>query len=60
MHKLFTGTGLFCTGFILLFFGLINFILSLSIGYYWLSYILIVTMLIGLFLIAYATVEGDL
>ena len=51
MHKLFTGTGLFCTGFIMLFFGLINFILSLSIGYYWLSYILIVTMLIGLIII---------
>ena len=59
-NKLFTSTGLFWTGFIMLFFGLINFVLSLSVGYYWLSYILIVTMLIGLFLIAYATVEGDL
>jgi len=60
MHKLFTGTGLFCTGFIMLFFGLINFLLSFNLGYYWLSYILIVTMLIGLIIIAYATVEGDL
>jgi len=59
-NKLFTGTGLFCIGFLLLFFGLINFVLSLSIGNYWLSYIMIGTMLIGLFIIAYATVEGDL
>jgi len=60
MHKLFTGTGLFCTGFIMLFFSLINFVLSLSIEYYWLSYIMIGTMFIGLIIIAYATVEGDL
>ena len=59
-NKLFTGTGLFCIGFLLLFFGLINFVLSLSIGNYWLSYVMIGTMLIGLFIIAYATVEGDL
>jgi hypothetical protein len=59
-NKLFTSLGLFCIGFLLLFFGLINFVLSLSIEYYWLSYIMIGTMFIGLIMIAYATVEGDL
>lgn len=58
-NKLFTSTGLFWTGFIMLFFGLINFILSLSISYYWLSYLLLATMFIGLFMIAYATIKED-
>ena len=59
-NKLFTSLGLFWIGFIMLMFGLINFVLSLSIGNYWLSYVMIGTMFIGLFIIAYATVEGDL
>ena len=59
-NKLLTSLGLFWIGFLMLMFGLINFVLSLSIGIYWLSYVMIGTMLIGLFIIAYATVEGDL
>jgi|TARA_R110000868_G_scaffold54801_1_gene170883 hypothetical protein len=58
-NKLFTSAGLFWTGFIMLFFGLINFVLSLSIGYYWLSYLLLATMFIGLFMVAYATIKED-
>ena len=58
-NKLFTSAGLFWTGFIMLFFGLINFVLSFSIGYYWLSYLLLATMFIGLFMIAYATIKED-
>jgi hypothetical protein len=58
-NKLFTSLGLFWIGFLMLMFGLINFVLTYNINY-WLSYIMIATMFIGLIIIAYATVEGDL
>ena len=55
-NKLFTSLGLFWIGFLMLMFGLINFVLTYNINY-WLSYIMIATMFIGLIIIAYATVE---
>ena len=58
-NKLFTSLGLFWIGFLMLMSGLINFVLTYNINY-WLSYIMIATMFIGLIIIAYATVEGDL
>ncbi len=58
-NKLLTSLGLFWIGFLMLMFGLINFVLTYNINY-WLSYIMIATMFIGLIIIAYATVEGDL
>ena len=58
-NKLFTSLGLFWIGFLMLMFGLINFVLTYNINY-WLSYIMIATMFIGLIIIAYATVDGDL
>mgnify|MGYP003656781931 CR=1 FL=1 len=58
-NKLFTSLGLFWIGFLMLMLGLINFVLTYNINY-WLSYIMIATMFIGLIIIAYATVEGDL
>ena len=58
-NKLFTSLGLFWIGFLMLMFGLINFVLTYNINY-WLSYIMIATMFIGLIMIAIASVDGDL
>jgi hypothetical protein len=58
-NKLFTSLGLFWIGFIMLMFGLINFVLTYNINY-WLSYIMIATMFIGLIMIAIASIDGDL
>ena len=58
-NKLFTSLGLFWIGFLMLMFGLINFVLTYNINY-WLSYIMIATMFIGLIMIAIASIDGDL
>jgi|TARA_R100001463_G_scaffold21115_1_gene51008 hypothetical protein len=58
-NKLFTSLGLFWIGFLMLMFGLINFVLTYNINY-WLSYIMIGTMFIGLIMIAIASIDGDL
>jgi len=58
-NKLFTSLGLFWIGFLMLMSGLINFVLTYNINY-WLSYIMIATMFIGLIMIAIASIDGDL
>lgn len=58
-NKLFTSLGLFWIGLLMLMFGLINFVLTYNINY-WLSYIMIATMFIGLIMIAIASIDGDL
>ena len=50
-----SNAGLFWTGFAMVFFGMIALIASLSVSYYWLTFILITTMFLGLLMIALAS-----